>query len=181
MAVVHHFAFGWINPIIAYVMSFLGSLLGLVLTARARQVPAGPARVPWLLLAAVSIGGTGIWLMHFMAMLGFDVPGTTVRYDVTYTVMSLVTAVVIVAVGLLVVGVGRPHGVKVVLGGVFTGLGVAGMHYSGMHYSGMHYSGMHYSGMDAMRLGGHVSYEPHIVALSLAIAVVVMYPFMPLP
>ena len=163
MAVVHHFAFGWINPIIAYVMSFLGSLLGLVLTARARQVPAGPARVPWLLLAAVSIGGTGIWLMHFMAMLGFDVPGTTVRYDVTYTVMSLVTAVVIVAVGLLVVGVGRPHGVKVVLGGVFTGLGVAGMHYSGMHYSGM----------DAMRLGGHVSYEPHIVVLSLAIAVVV--------
>jgi len=88
MAVVHHFAFGWINPIIAYVMSFLGSLLGLVLTARARQVPAGPARVPWLLLAAVSIGGTGIWLMHFMAAL-------RVRLDASVTHISGVSPFVL--------------------------------------------------------------------------------------
>ena len=29
---------------------------------------------------ALSIGGAGIWLMHFVAMLGFDVPASPVRY-----------------------------------------------------------------------------------------------------
>jgi NO-binding membrane sensor protein with MHYT domain len=51
-------------------MSFLGSLLGLVLATRAREA-SGRSRARWLALAAVSIGGTGIWLMHLMAMLGF--------------------------------------------------------------------------------------------------------------
>ncbi|MGC9668524.1 MHYT domain-containing protein [Planosporangium sp. 12N6] len=156
MAEVHHFAFGWINPTLAYVMSFLGSLLGLVLAGRAREVDGGQ-RARWLVLAAVAIGGTGIWLMHFMAMVGFDVPATVVRYDVLMTLASVVIAIVIVAIGLLVVGMGRPRAWKLLVGGPLTGLGVAAMHYTGMY---------------AIHLGGVVSFDSGRVALSVVIAVV---------
>ncbi|HEV7899225.1 MAG TPA: MHYT domain-containing protein [Planosporangium sp.] len=156
MAEVHHFAFGWINPTLAYVMSFLGSLLGLVLATRARDVD-GASRARWLALAAVAIGGTAIWLMHFMAMIGFDVPSTVVRYDVPMTLASVVIAVVIVGIGLFVVGMGRPSMWKLLVGGPITGVGVAAMHYTGMA---------------AMHMGGVVSYDRTKVALSVAIAVV---------
>jgi len=156
VAEVHQFAFGWINPTLAYVMSFLGSLLGLVLATRARDAT-GAGRARWLALAAVAIGGTGIWLMHFMAMIGFDVPSTVVRYDLPMTLLSVAVAVVIVGVGLFVVGMGRPSVLKVLVGGVFTGLGVAGMHYMGMA---------------AMRLGGEMTFDRPTVALSIGIAIV---------
>jgi NO-binding membrane sensor protein with MHYT domain len=156
VAEVHHFAFGWINPTMAYVMSFLGSLLGLVLATRARDTTGG-SRARWLSLAAVSIGGTGIWLMHFMAMIGFDVPSTVIRYDVPITLLSVVLAIVIVGVGLFIVGMGRPAVWKVLLGGPVTGIGVAAMHYAGM---------------SAMRMGGVMSFNHRIVALSVVIAVV---------
>jgi NO-binding membrane sensor protein with MHYT domain len=156
VAEVHHFAFGWINPTLAYVLSFLGSLLGLVLAARARDVT-GMSRVRWLALSAVAIGGTGIWLMHFMAMAGFDVPSTVVRYDVPMTLASVVLAVTIVGAGLLTVGMGRPALWKLLIGGPITGLGVAAMHYAGMA---------------AIRMGGVMLFDPTRVAVSVAIAVV---------
>jgi NO-binding membrane sensor protein with MHYT domain len=137
-------------------MAFLGSLLGLVLAARARD-STGASRARWLALAAVAIGGTGIWLMHFMAMIGFDVPATIVRYDAATTLFSVVIAVVIVGFGLFVVGMGRPAVWKVLLGGLSTGLGVAAMHYTGMA---------------AMRLGGVMSFDQRTVVLSVVIAVV---------
>jgi len=156
VADIHHFAYGWINPMIAYVMSFLGSLLGLVLAGRARESQ-GLSRARWLILAAVAIGGTGIWLMHFMAMLGFDVPDSVVRYDVGITVGSLGIAVLIVALGLFAVGFGRPSFPKIVVGGVFTGIGVAAMHYTGMA---------------AMRVSGTMTYDRTLVAISFGIAIV---------
>jgi NO-binding membrane sensor protein with MHYT domain len=137
-------------------MSFLGSLLGLVLATRARD-HTGVSRARWLALAGVAIGGTGIWLMHFMAMIGFDVPSTIVRYDVPITILSLVISVVIVGLGLFVVGMGRPAVWKVLIGGLCTGLGVAAMHYTGMA---------------AMRVGGAMSFDRRTVVLSVAIAVV---------
>jgi NO-binding membrane sensor protein with MHYT domain len=156
VAEVHHFAFGWINPTLSYVLSFLGCLLGLVLATRARDVT-GASRVRWLALAAVAIGGTGIWLMHFMAMVGFDVPSTVVRYDLPMTLASVFLAVVIVAIGLFIVGMGSPKVWKLLIGGPVTGIGVAAMHYTGMA---------------AMRMGGVISFEPTKVALSVVIAVV---------
>ena len=154
---VHHFAHGWINPVLAYALSFLGSLLGLTLTDRARSCT-GFQKIRWLTLAGVAIGGTGIWLMHLMAMLGFDVPRTVVRYDVGTTAVSFVAAVLIVSLGLYTVGLGKPGAWKVCVGGVMTGTGVAAMHYLGM---------------SAMHVGsGRVIYEPGRVALSVVIAIV---------
>jgi NO-binding membrane sensor protein with MHYT domain len=90
-------------------------------------------------------------------MLGFDVPDSPVRYDIPLTVGSAVLAVLVVGVGMFAVAYGRKSIVKVLLGGVFTGAGVAIMHYTGM-------AGMH--------VDGTVGYDNSLVAASVLIAIV---------
>jgi NO-binding membrane sensor protein with MHYT domain len=157
MVQINHFSYGLVTPVLAYALSVLGALLGLTCTVRARQADTAARRAWFLLLAAWAIGGTGIWVMHFIAMLGFGVPGSEIRYDVPITTVSAVIAIVVVGVGLFTAGFGRPHPVKIILGGTFAGLGVASMHYTGMA---------------AMRINGTVVYDDRLVAASIAIAVV---------
>jgi NO-binding membrane sensor protein with MHYT domain len=156
MPVIQHFQYGLVNPLVAYVMSVLGCLLGLAFATQSRSAR-GARRIRLLGYAAVSIGGTGIWLMHFIAMLGFDVPDSDIRYNVPLTATSGVLAVGIVAVGLMIAHLGRTGPTRLLIGGTFTGLGVAAMHYTGMA---------------AVRLSGTVSYKPLHVVLSVGIAVV---------
>src|SRR6185437_2579657 len=78
---VDNFSNGALNPAFSYAVSCVGCFLGLRCTTRARAYQ-GSARARWLTLAALSIGGTGIWVMHFIAMLGFSIPGEPIRYNV---------------------------------------------------------------------------------------------------
>ncbi|MFD0817382.1 MHYT domain-containing protein [Micromonospora zhanjiangensis] len=156
MAHVHHFAYGWITPVLSYALSVFGSLLGLTCAIRLRAASTTRQRVWWLALASFALGGTAIWSMHFMAMLGFAVDGAVLRYDVGLTLASAVIAVAALAVGLAVVGL-RAGAVRLLTGGLITGLGVAGMHYTGMA---------------AMRLSGDIGYDRVRVVLSVLIAVV---------
>jgi NO-binding membrane sensor protein with MHYT domain len=157
MAEIDHFTYGLITPGLAYALSVLGSLLGLTCTAKARSADSAGRRAWFLLLAAWAIGGTGIWVMHFMAMLGFGVDGSEIRYDVPLTTASAIIAITVVAVGLFTAGIGRPSPLKIILGGTFAGLGVASMHYTGMA---------------AMQINGTIDYDNMLVAASVAIAVV---------
>jgi len=156
MLPVHNFSYGLLTPALAYLMSFLGSFLGLRCTSRSRAAT-GASRIRWLLGAAFSIGCTGIWVMHFIAMLGFTIPGETIRYNVPVTLASMFIAVAFVSIGLLIVGLSRATVRPLLLGGVITGLGVGAMHYSGMA---------------AMRMPAGVSYNPQLFALSILIAIV---------
>ncbi len=137
-------------------MSCLGAFLGLRCTTRAR-VSTGRGRVGWLLLAALSIGTPGIWVMHFIAMLGFTIPGQTIRYSVQVTILSALVAVAVVSIGLFIVGYAGVGIRPLVLGGAITGLGVASMHYIGMA---------------AMRMPDTVRYDTGLVLLSVVIAIV---------
>ncbi|MEV5958135.1 MHYT domain-containing protein [Streptomyces sp. NPDC051987] len=155
MGHLDHATFGWLTPVLSYVMACIGAALGLRCTVRALG-STGRSRRNWLLTAASALG-TGIWTMHFVAMLGFGVSGTDIRYDVPLTILSLLVAVVVVSVGVFAVGYGRDRNRALVLGGLTTGLGVASMHYLGMA---------------AVRLHGAVRYDPVLVGISVLIAVV---------
>ena len=146
MAEVHHFTYGSFNPIAAYLLAFMGSFFGLLCTDRARSARTRGRRNRWLAIAAFSIGGGGIWLMHFTAMLGFDVPASPVRYSMVMTMASFALAVVTVGAGLMIVGHGRHRAPKIIAAGLLTGSGVLTMHFTGME--GLHLSGVvHYNGM----------------------------------
>jgi NO-binding membrane sensor protein with MHYT domain len=155
---VEHFAMGGWLLILAYLTSVVGCALGLACTLQARYARTHRARLAWLGLAAVSIGGVGIWLMHFIAMLGFSTPGMPVRYDLPRTVLSAVLAVAAVFAGLLAFGVRtRFAWWRLLLAGLITGLAV---------------NLMHYTGMWALEIQGSISYRPGLVVLSVVIAVV---------
>lgn len=156
MSHVDHFSYGLLTPVLAYLMSAVGCMLGLLLTAKARTAT-GSARARWLIGGALSIGGTGVWVMHFIAMMGFAVGGGRIRYDVPLTIGSAVLAMIVVGAGLFLVSRGNAGFGALLLGGLLAGLGVAGMHYLGMF---------------AMNMSAHVSYDPALVALSVVIAIV---------
>jgi NO-binding membrane sensor protein with MHYT domain len=80
-------------------MSCLGAFLGLRCASRA-LASSGASRARWLTLGAFSFGATGIWVMHFIAMLGYTIPGETIRYNVPVTILSVVIAVLAVGIGL---------------------------------------------------------------------------------
>ncbi|GAA0690074.1 MHYT domain-containing protein [Kitasatospora atroaurantiaca] len=154
MGTLNHFSFGWLTPAISYVMACVGAALGLRCTLRALAAT-GSSRRNWLLTAAAAIG-SGIWTMHFIAMFGFTVDGTELRYNVPLTILSLLVAMLVVGLGVFVVGYGRHRGRALLLGGLTTGVGVAAMHYLGMA---------------AVRIHGAIAYDPGTVGLSVVIAV----------
>ncbi len=153
---IDHFALGWVTPILSFVLSCAGCAVGLTCTARAR-VAHGFASTGWLAIGAISIGGTGIWVMHFVAMLGFHVRGTETRFDVALTVASGLLAIVVVGLGLFIVRAAGVGPFALLAGGTVTGLGVAAMHYLGMR---------------ALLVGVQITYDPVTVVLSVLIAVV---------
>lgn len=113
-----------------------------------------PTHPIWLAAAALTMGG-GIWSMHFVAMLAFELP-MPVSYDVGLTVLSLVLAILGTSGSFYVIsspGAWRP---RLVLSGVFMGLGILAMHYTGMA---------------AMRGPVELSYDPLWFALSVIIAI----------
>jgi NO-binding membrane sensor protein with MHYT domain len=156
MVTVHNFSYGLLNPVLGYAMSCLGAFLGLRCITRARA-HIGFARARWLALAAVSVGATGIWTMHFIAMLGFTIPGQEILYNVPVTIASMLIAIVVVGVGLFIVGYGNGGWVPLLTGGVIVGVGVATMHYMGMA---------------AMSVQDGMHYDPTLFILSVLIAIV---------
>ncbi|MFB6989980.1 MHYT domain-containing protein [Streptomyces sp. NPDC056178] len=149
------FSYGAVTPVAAFLMACLGAALGLRCTTR--SVRTGRSfRAGWLALGATSIG-SGIWTMHFIAMMGFSVEGVTIGYDKPITFASLAVAIGMVAIGIFIVGYRGATRMALVTGGTITGLGVATMHYLGMA---------------GMRLEGQFEYDTVTVALSVVIAVV---------
>jgi NO-binding membrane sensor protein with MHYT domain len=137
-------------------MSCVGSFLGLRCAGRARAC-AGTARAAWLLLAAASIGATGIWVMHNIALLGFSVPGQTIRYDVPMSLLSGLVAVAVVFAALVIAGSGGAGFPRLLLGGIVIGGGVL--------------FSMDFVGMAAMRMPDTIAYNAWGVLLSVLIAV----------
>jgi NO-binding membrane sensor protein with MHYT domain len=153
---VHNFTYGVFNPALAYAMSCLGAFLGLRCVTRARAHE-GRNKGRWLTLAAVSIGACGIWVMHFIAMLGFTIPNQTITYNVPVTIASMLIAIAVVGAGLFIVGYGDGSFTRLAGAGLVVGIGVASMHYLGMA---------------AMIMPDSMSYNPVLLALSIVIAVV---------
>ncbi|MFH9588382.1 MHYT domain-containing protein [Streptomyces luteogriseus] len=147
------FSYGLVTPLVAYFMACLGGALGLRCTTRSMLV-AQSWRPGWLALGSAAIG-SGIWTMHFVAMMGFTVRGTPIYYDKTMTFASLAVAIVMVGVGIFIVGYRGARGTALFTGGTITGLGIASMHYLGMA---------------SMSLDGKLQYNTVTVGISVAIA-----------
>ncbi|TXN05992.1 response regulator [Methylobacterium sp. WL64] len=144
------------NPLLvalSIIIAIFASYAALDLGARVRRPDAGP-RWAWGAGAAVAMGG-GIWSMHFVGMLAFEM-GMVAAYDLGLTLLSLLIAVGVTAGAFAWVARRGTGAGSLLVAGPLMGLGVAAMHYTGMA---------------AMRVPGNLAYDPAVVAVSVAIAV----------
>jgi PAS domain S-box-containing protein len=134
-------------------LAVFASYTALDLGARVRG-PVRGTRWPWIAGAAFAMGG-GIWSMHFVGMLAFEM-GLPAAYDVGLTLLSLAIAVGVTGAAFTWVAYRGEGRASVLIAGPLMGLGVAGMHYTGMA---------------ALRVPGDLAYSAPMVAASVAIAV----------
>ncbi|WP_168170323.1 EAL domain-containing protein [Rhodanobacter sp. C03] len=84
----------------------------------------------WLLLGALTMG-IGVWSMHFIGMLAFDI-GTPLGYDAWLTLLSVAPIVVAAGAVMWMVSHGAMPPWRLLLCGVLLGGGIGAMHYTGM-------------------------------------------------
>ena len=138
----------WRLVVLAGAICWLASTVAVSLFHRARASQ-GRTRAIWVGFDAV-VGGCGIWATHFVAMLAYD-PGTGAGYNIPVTLMSLIYAVSIAAIGLSIALLNDRRS-TIALGGAVVGAGVAAMHYTGMM---------------ALELPARIVWSPGIVAASV--------------
>jgi len=142
---------------LSVVIAILASYTALDLSGRV-HASVGRARLLWILGGALAMGA-GIWSMHFVGMLAFQLP-VAVSYGAPLVLLSVAVAMGASALALWIVSRRRVHRREHVAAALAMGLAIAGMHYIGMA---------------AMRVGAHLHYDPLRWWLSIAIAIVASY------
>ncbi len=148
---------GQYNPWLV-LLSLLVSIFSATMALQTAQIARGTESPLYRQIAvgtgAIALGG-GIWSMHFIGMLAFELPAH-VHYDTGITLLSMLPAGIAswFALRLLAgTGVAWP---QLIMSGALVGLGIGTMHYSGMA---------------AMQTPLQMRYEPLTFALSIVVAV----------
>lgn len=113
--------------VLSFVIAVIGSYTALDLTGQA-LVAQGRVRQLWLTGGTIALG-MSIWVMHFIAMLAYQLP-IPITYDFSIVLISMAVAIVGSGVGLFLVS-RVPLGRLILLsGGIFIGLAIIGMHFT---------------------------------------------------
>jgi PAS domain S-box-containing protein len=138
---------------LSLVVAIFSSWMGLQITGQASASRAHRA----IVLGSGSLAlGAGVWAMHFIGMLAFDLC-TRVEYDPAITILSNLPSIGASFVALSLIGRERLGGWSLLAGGVLVGAGIGAMHYAGM---------------SGMRMGLELRYDPLMFSLSIVVAVV---------
>ncbi|MBF7141076.1 MULTISPECIES: putative bifunctional diguanylate cyclase/phosphodiesterase [Pseudomonas] len=122
----------------------------------AGRIASARGRSAHLWMAGGSLAmGTGIWSMHFIGMLAFELP-IELGYNLALTLLSLLIAVGSAGFALWLTSRATLPWPQLAVGAAVLGAGMAGMHYMGMA---------------AMRLSPSITYDAVLFAASLLIAV----------
>jgi NO-binding membrane sensor protein with MHYT domain/nitrogen-specific signal transduction histidine kinase len=138
---------------LSIVVAIVVSYTALTLAGRVAQSEQSGGR-GWLLGGAVAMG-IGIWSMHFIGMLAFSVQ-IPLRYNILTTLVSLLIAILTSGFALAIASRRNLGLQRLAASSLVMGAGI---------------SAMHYTGMAAIQIMPTISYDPLLVAASIAIAV----------
>jgi NO-binding membrane sensor protein with MHYT domain len=130
-----------------------GSFVGLSLAAEL-EAASGFRRRLVLAGSAITLA-TGIWSMHFVAMLAASFP-SAIDYLVVPTLASFLICVIVVGLGVYAAHAPQPPRLRIALGATAMGLGI---------------STMHYVGMQAVHLAGPTYQESPFVVASVLVSI----------
>ncbi|MEM8836744.1 MAG: MHYT domain-containing protein [Pseudomonadota bacterium] len=110
-------------------VALMAGFTGLSIMHGASQMPL-KMRQRAVCFAAVALGG-GIWSMHFVAMLGLQLP-ILFYYDPLITLISALIAILVTGIALLILHFRRRTAGTKLVAGTIVGIGILAMHYTGM-------------------------------------------------
>ena len=155
-ALLHHGQHAPGLVLLSLAIAIFTSWMALQMTAYSRSQASISRQLHRLCLMAGSLAlGCGVWAMHFIGMLAFEL-GTSIDYDPGLTLLSIVPSVAASFVALATISRRAVSAPLLLRSGLVMGLGIGAMHYTGMH---------------AMRVGLSLRYEPMLFVLSLFVAV----------
>ncbi len=140
--------------VLSVLIAMFGSFTALSHAERMRE-STGYKALAWMFAGGFTLG-MAIWAMHFIGMLAFHLP-VPVTYDTTLTFISVLPAIVAALLGFYLLQSPNLQLKKILIGGLFMGLGI---------------TTMHYMGMAALKMQPAISYHPLIFVLSVFIAIV---------
>ena len=112
------------------------------------------SKIKWLLAGSLSMG-SGIWSMHFIGMLAYEM-NMPMSYNIGLTILSGLIALLASAWAMHLIGWHRLSLKVIVSGGTIMGIGIASMHYIGM---------------EAMIMPATLNYDNTLFILSIIIAI----------
>ena len=112
------------------------------------------SKLKWLLGGSVTLG-SGIWSMHFIGMLAYEISMPMV-YNPWLTLLSGLIALFASALVMYLLGWQKLTLKTILIGGTTAGIGIASMHYIGM---------------EAMIMPAQISYDPTLFIISVLIAI----------
>ncbi|MBB3952237.1 putative bifunctional diguanylate cyclase/phosphodiesterase [Aureimonas jatrophae] len=139
--------------LLAALMCLVGSIVTASLFRRSLQTD-GLRSHGWIFLTAVC-SGSAIWVTHFIAMLGYQVP-VAVTFDPVLTLGSILVAIGGTGAGFAMGRSRHRPRTGIVIGGGLLGLSIVAMHYVGMF---------------AYRVEGLVTWDGFYIGLSVVLAV----------
>lgn len=111
------------------IVALVAGFTGFSLTRELSQKPMFQKKVS-IALASIALGG-GIWAMHFVAMLGLQLP-ILFYYDAAITLVSALSAILLMAAALILLHFADRTPRIIALAGAIVGVGILVMHYIGM-------------------------------------------------
>lgn len=116
---------------LSYLVASLAAYTAIDLGGRVSEFRSEPRRAAGWLAGGAFAMGAGIWAMHFVAMLAYQLP-IPVRYEVWITLASMLPAIMAAGLALYVVTRGTLSWARLLISGTLMGAGIGVMHYSGM-------------------------------------------------
>ena len=136
-------------------VAIFASYASLLVAQHVSTTTTATTRRLWLAVGGLCLG-TGIWAMHFVGMLAFNLPCSS-NYDATITFLSTIPGILASTLALKIISRRALSSTQLATGGLLIGAGIGAMHYAGMA---------------AMRLNGLIRYDIKLFSLSILVAIV---------
>ncbi len=140
---------------VSVLLAIFASIMVLHLVGQLQRSDHRPTRILMQLAGSLAFGG-GVWAMHFVGMLAFELC-SSVDYDPWLTLYSLLPALLAALIGIHLLSRPRVSHWQILGGGSLMGVGIGAMHYTGMA---------------AMEMAPLLRYDAGLFVLSLLVAVV---------
>ncbi|MFZ1179932.1 MAG: MHYT domain-containing protein [Herbaspirillum sp.] len=154
-ALLHYGTYTPSLVLLSVLMAIFSSWMSLQMAAQARASSNQWLRIATLSGASLALG-YGVWSMHFIGMLAFNLC-TNVEYDPVLTLLSVLPSLAASSVVVTIISRQDVSPWSLLGGGMLVGGGIGTMHYSGMA---------------AMQLSLDQRYDPWMFSLSIVVAIV---------